>query len=489
MPAFDQGLVWFRRDLRIADHAALYHALTQCRRVLCLFVFDSDILHDLPDSDRRVAFIHAALHELDERLGEAGSALIVRHGQALEMVLDTARRAPVQAVFANRDYEPATLARDHAVGDALAAHGIALFTFKDQVIFEQDEVLSAQNEPYTVYSPYKRKWLSQAGPAAFSPYPVEDHLHALTAVPRSLAHKLPPLKKLGFGHAQAPGVPTGERGALVLLDDFVARIGHYAKAREIPSVKGSSLLSVHLRHGTLSIRAAARAAWARLHDHAEAGGAEVWLSELAWRDFFFNVLFHHPRVGQPGAHRAFREEFDRIEWASGKTADAHFKAWCAGQTGYPLVDAAMRQINTTGYMHNRLRMVVASFLCKDLGLDWRLGEAYFERELNDFDLSANNGNWQWAASTGCDAQPYFRIFNPLTQSTRFDAEGTFIRAFVPELARLPAKAIHAPWLAKPEVLQAAGLTLGADYPLPIVDHAVAREQALQRYAAARQRVA
>ena len=249
----------------------------------------------------------------------------------------------------------------------------------------------------------------------------------------------------------------------------------YHETRDFPAIKGPSYLSTHLRFGTVSIRRLAREA----HDRREAGsrGAEVWLSELIWRDFYHQVLHHHPRV----VTGSFKVEYDRIRWDHGKAADALFKAWCEGRTGYPLVDAAMHQINQTGYMHNRLRMVVASFLTKDLGIDWRRGEAYFALHLNDFDLAANNGGWQWAASTGCDAQPYFRIFNPVSQSEKFDTEGKFIRRYVPQLAGLPDKLIHAPWEARPHELQGAGVELGANYPLPIIRHDEARARTLERF--------
>jgi deoxyribodipyrimidine photo-lyase len=258
-----------------------------------------------------------------------------------------------------------------------------------------------------------------------------------------------------------------------LLDEFEHRIDQYDTARNFPAIKGPSYLSVHLRFGTVSIRDLARRAWARAQ--AGSAGAATWLSELIWRDFYQQVLWHHPQV----VERAFRPEYDRITW---ETDDALFSAWCDGRTGYPLVDAAMLQLNRTGYMHNRLRMVVASFLTKDLGIDWRRGERYFARQLNDYDLAANNGGWQWAASTGCDAQPYFRIFNPVSQSEKFDPDGKFITRYLPQLAGFDAKEIHAPWLVPPLRQQQAGCVIGTDYPAPIVDHAQARERTLARYA-------
>jgi deoxyribodipyrimidine photo-lyase len=293
---------------------------------------------------------------------------------------------------------------------------------------------------------------------------------------------VPGLADIGFEPLALPPLLSGgaARGE-ALFQDFLGRMDRYDQQRDFPAVKGPSYLSVHLRFGTVSIRRLAREAWTR----AQAGdaGAAVWLSELIWRDFYHQVMHHHPHV----VTQAFRPEYDRIEWATGPEADAHFEAWCEGRTGYPLVDAAMRQLAQTGYMHNRLRMVTASFLVKDLGLDWRRGEAWFARLLLDFDLAANNGGWQWAASSGCDAQPYFRIFNPVSQSEKFDPEARFIERYVPELAALPPKLRHAPWEAPPLALQAAGVVLGRDYPRPIVRHDEARATTLARYAVVKSR--
>jgi deoxyribodipyrimidine photo-lyase len=507
MSEFTCGLAWFRRDLRAADHAALYHALSRCQRVVCAFIFDTEILDPLPRDDRRVPFIHASVVELDASLRQAGGGLTVLHGIARDLIPALAREIGAEAVFANHDYEPAAVERDQRVGEVLAEQSVAFFTFKDQVIFEKDQVLTGQHRPYTVFTPYKRAWLAALTPDALAPYPVDEHLkslakpldlqadwlqkHSHVAKAGEQTHEdpkgsspsqrrdIPSLSDLGFGDAQPPALPAGSSGAYTLFDDFRDRMDDYARARDFPGVKGPSYLSVHLRFGTISIRALAREA----HQAQRHGskGAETWLSELIWRDFYFQILHHFPRVGMPGDHRAFRPAFDAIEWETGPAADAHFAAWCEGRTGYPLVDAAMRQINASGYMHNRLRMVVASFLVKDLGLDWRRGEAYFEAKLNDFDLAANNGGWQWAASTGCDAQPWFRIFNPVTQSEKFDANGKFIRHYVPEIAALPDKDIHAPWRAKPDTLRSAGISMGSDYPMPIVDHEAARKRTLLRF--------
>jgi deoxyribodipyrimidine photo-lyase len=480
MAEFDCSLVWFRRDLRVADHTALYHALTQSHRVYCMFVFDPAILDGLPAHDRRLPFIHAALAELDANLRAAGGALLVRHAAPVQAIPEMARKLDVQAVYSNHDYEPAAIARDQAVANALEVLDIAFVSYKDQAIFEKNELLTGGGKPYSVFTPYKRAWLQAVTPQALAHRPSEQVLDKLIAPAAELDTGLPTLAQLGFGNAQAPSLPLGELGGLKLFDAFRERMHAYAATRDFPAVKGPSYLSTHLRHGTISIRALARTAYdAQLLGDR---GAETWLSELIWRDFYFGVLYHHPEVAKAGAHMALKPEYDLIEWEIGSTAEARFSAWCDGRTGYPLVDAAMRQINQTGYMHNRLRMVAASFLIKDLGIDWRRGEAYFAEHLNDFDLSANNGGWQWAASSGCDAQPYFRIFNPITQSEKFDAQGKFIRRYVPELARLPDRALHAPWLANPGVLEEAAVVLGVDYPLPIVNHATARKLTLARYA-------
>ena len=478
MQHFDKSLVWFRRDLRNFDHVALHSALVQSRKVYCAFVFDKEILDPLPRQDRRVAFIHASVAELDEALRAAGGGLIVRHTHAVDEIPRLAAELGVDAVFTNHDYEPAAIGRDAAVAARLRAAGRAWLSFKDQVVFERDEVLSQSGKPFSVFTPYKNAWLKMlhaTEESSLQPYPVEPASVQL-ALP---AHGgiLPQLADLGFENA-APMLPTGMSGGQTLFDDFLSRMAHYDRMRDFPAIKGPSYLSVHLRFGTVSIRGLVRRALAEMHTPDGGAGAATWLSELIWRDFYFMILHHHPHV----VDQAFKPEYDAIEWETGGHADALFDAWCAGRTGYPLVDAAMLQINQTGYMHNRLRMITASFLIKDLGIDWRRGERYFAQKLNDYDLAANNGGWQWAASTGCDAQPYFRIFNPVTQSERFDPEGSFIKHYLPALAGLPPKNMHAPWLSSPGTLQSAGIALGKDYPLPVVQHDEARKRTLERYA-------
>jgi deoxyribodipyrimidine photo-lyase len=473
----DKALVWLRRDLRVQDHAALHHALRAARQVWCCFVFDRDILDPLPRADRRVQFIRDSLVGVDAELQALGGGLIVHHGWPHDEIPKLAQTLGVQAVFASHDEEPAALARDAKVRGLLAAQGMALHTYKDHVVLARSEVLTQSGGPFSVFTPYKNAWLKRLTDEDTAELQINKLASALAPRPSKLPG-VPTLQDIGFEPTNLPEIkmPAGPAGGRELLADFLERIDDYGEARNYPAVKGPSYLGTHFRFGTVSIRHCVREALARRK--AGSHGADVWLSELIWREFYHQVLHHHPRV----VTDAFKPVYDRIQWAKGKEANALFAAWCEGRTGYPLVDAAMHQINQTGYMHNRLRMVVASFLTKDLGLDWRKGEAYFALHLNDFDPAANNGGWQWAASSGCDAQPYFRIFNPVSQSEKFDPEGRFIRRYLPQLAALPDKLIHAPWLAKPVDLVAAGVELGKNYPLPVVDHNEARQRTLERYA-------
>ncbi|MEO8004810.1 MAG: deoxyribodipyrimidine photo-lyase, partial [Betaproteobacteria bacterium] len=386
---YEAALVWFRRDLRSYDHAALSHALQDARRVHCVFVFDSEILDALVDrEDRRVEFILASLEELAESLRGLGGALQVLVGRARDLIPEFAHSLGVQAVYANHDYEPQANARDTEVGRRLALQNRSLQTFKDQVVFEKQELLTQAGRPFTVFTPYRNAWLAKLKSAAYAPHAIEPWRTAFAPA----AHvSLPELARIGFRptNLRQMELPTGMSGARQLLREFLQRIDGYAERRNFPGIRGVSYLSVHLRFGTVSIRELVRAAVAR-----DSAGAAAWLSELIWRDFYFSILHHFPQV----VGHAFKPVFDNLRFPN---PDGHFAAWCEGRTGYPLVDAAMRQINQSGYMHNRLRMVAASFLVKDLHVDWRLGEEYFACKLNDFDLAANNGGWQWSASTGC----------------------------------------------------------------------------------------
>ena len=483
---FNTGLVWFRRDLRTDDNAALNAALRCCRQVYCVFVFDRAILEALRRADRRVEFIRESLVELDTRLralsGRPQAGLIVKHGWAAQDIPALARELKADVVFAARDYEPQAIVRDTGVKADLNGHGITMTLVKDHVMYEEQEVLTQTGKPYGVFTPYLRTWLARLEAATPLPQSLIQQDPVLADRPSRYAVPVPTLEHLGFEvtNLQQLHIGTGMSGGEQLLEDFWDRMDDYDQTRNFPSVKGPSYLGVHLRFGTVSIRKLVGIAMQRRLQGS--AGASVWLSELAWRDFYFQILANFPRV----ATDAYKPEYDRIQWEEGEHAQRLFAAWCSGMTGYPLVDAAMAQLNQTGYMHNRLRMVAGSFLVKHLGLNWRWGERYFAEKLNDFDLAANNGGWQWVSSSGCDAQPYFRIFNPITQSEKFDAQGKFIRRYLPQLALLDAKSIHAPWLAKPAALVAAGVLLGQDYPQPVVDHATARAMTLQRYAAIRQ---
>jgi len=495
-PADGRAVVWFRRDLRAADHPALARALREAGRVWCVFVLDRGLLDPLPRADRRVEFIRESLADLDRQLaalaraaGRASVGLIVRHGDPVEEIARVATALDAATVFAHHDDEPASRSRDERVAAALAAEGRRLVTMKDHVIFERDEILTAAGAPYAVFTPYKTAWLKalHARPGALA-------VHATDALAARLAPLQPELRSPWRGGAAVPALdefgfdPTdletvgplpGTRGGEAMLADFLDRIDAYAAERDTPAGNAPSRLGAHLRFGTLSIRRLVALATQRIEGGSL--GAQTWLSELVWREFFAQVLHHHPRV----VDHAFQADRDAIAWETGARADAHFAAWCAGLTGYPFVDAGMRELARTGTMHNRLRMVTASFLTKHLGISWRLGEAWFALLLTDFELSSNNGNWQWAASTGCDAQPWFRIFNPVTQGERFDPRGAYVRRHVPELARLPDALIQAPWRAGPVDLAAAGVVLGRDYPEPIVDHDAARERTLARFGAGR----
>ena len=484
-----KALVWLRRDLRLYDNAALHHALKECSQVWLTFIFDTDILDPLhiaaKDSkvdgdlthDRRVDFIWQGLKQIDDELRALGGGLIVRVGKPTELIPKIAKELGVNIVYTNHDYEPSAIARDLQVQKDLEKQGIQFESFKDQVIFEKKEILTNSNTVFSVFTPYKNSWLKNLQEKDLAPYPCNAKSGQFAPIPKKMDLAFPTLESMGFCPTGIEAyLPPGSKGGQDFLEDFLHRIDQYQVGRDFPAIKGVSYLSTHLRFGMLSIRGLAREAHRRMLNGSM--GATIWLSELIWRDFYFMILANHPRLSEG---KSFKPDYDNIAWESGSNAKKLFAAWCEGRTGYPLIDAAMHQLNQTGYMHNRLRMVVASFLTKDLGIDWRWGEAYFAQHLNDFELSSNNGGWQWASSSGCDAQPYFRIFNPITQSEKFDPEGKFIRRYLPQLQKLSNKSIHAPWRAGQIELEVAGLHIGKDYPRPIVDHDEARKKTLVRY--------
>lgn len=424
------NIFWFRRDLRLFDNAGLYQALRSGLPVVPLFIFDRNILDKLDDkSDRRVAFIHQAIDTMQQELNRKESSLECFYGkpeQAFEQLLS---RYKVEKVFINEDYEPYARERDASIEELLNSKGISLLRFKDQVIFAKDEILKNDGTPYTVFTPYSRKWKTALAETGVVGFPSEKMVGQFY---KQAPRDIPRLSLMGFTATGKPFPPKTVNDELILK---------YGEQRDFPARAGTSRLSVHLRFGTVSIR--------QLVDRC-AGLSETYLNELIWRDFYQMILWHFPQVGQG---KAFKIAYDQIEWRKDK---GEFQQWCAGQTGYPIVDAGMRELNATGFMHNRVRMVTASFLSKHLLLDWRLGEAYFAEKLLDFDLAANNGGWQWAAGSGCDAAPYFRIFNPYLQTKRFDPKLEYIRKWVPELD-------------KPE------------YPEPIVQHELARKRCLETY--------
>ena len=463
------ALVWFRRDLRHYDHSALAAALAGHAEVHCAFVFDREILDALGTrADRRVTFIWDSVAELREALESLGGGLHVLHGEARSEIPALARKLRVGAVYANRDYEPDAVARDQAVAAQLREHGIHWRDCKDQVIFELDEVLTRGGEPFSVFTPYRRAWLARLA----APYIAPKSAGPSPGRPAAAHRAMPALESLGFARQELV-LAAGMSGGARAWTAFRQKMASYANDRNFPALQGTSRLSVHLRFGTVSIRELVRYA-ATL----PGGDAAAWLSELIWREFFFAVLSARPDV----VRQCYRREFDALAWDDDP---AHWTAWCSGRTGYPLVDAAMRELAAQGTMHNRLRMVTASFLTKDLGIDWRRGERWFAAQLLDYDLAANNGGWQWSASTGCDAQPWFRVFNPVIQSRRFDPSGHYIRTWLPELAQVPDERVHAPWEMTPLEQEAADCRVGRDYPGPIVNHDAARRRTLARFGAIR----
>ena len=419
------SLFWFRRDLRLHDNHGLYQALTQSESVLPVFIFDKDILEGLKDkADKRVAFIHKALSEINDTLKANGSSLYVLHNTPLEAFKKLTKEFDIKAVYTNHDYEPYAIKRDADVEAFLKSDNISFHTFKDQVIFEKAEVVKADGSPYTIFTPFSKIWKEKYAADKKVRYPSEKHLSNLY---KTKPQSFPTLRQLGFEpiHLDIPPM-TPDKNI----------IQHYDETRNLPYVDGTSRMSVHLRFGTVSVRelAAMASKW-----------NDQWLNELIWREFFMMIIWHFPNV----VTESFKAKYDRIPWRNNET---EFKKWCSGETGYPMVDAGMREMNETGLMHNRVRMVVASFLTKHLLIDWRWGEAYFAEKLLDYELSSNNGNWQWCAGCGCDAAPYFRIFNPTEQQKKFDPGMIYIRKWIKDY--------------KPGYLD------------PIVDHDFARKRVL-----------
>ncbi|MFS4460099.1 cryptochrome/photolyase family protein [Bdellovibrio sp. HCB2-146] len=424
-------LLWLRRDLRLFDNAALFYALKERSAVLPIFIFDTDILSKLDDTtDARVTFIHDHVDSVKSTLQKKKSDLIVRKGKPLEVLKALSKEFSVEAIYTNHDYEPYARKRDEAVAKWAEASGIEFKTFKDQTLFEKDEILTDSRKPYTVYTPYKRKVLANLSPFYVKSYPVDLYESSYAKI--KSPEKMISLSDIGF-----------QKSSIVLPDDEISTkvLKKYAEDRDYPYLdKGTTRIGVHLRFGTVSIRELAREG----QKHSE-----TWLSELIWRDFFMQILWHYPQVET----QSFRPEYDKIKWRDSKK---DFERWSQGMTGYPLVDAGMRELNATGFMHNRVRMVTASFLCKHLLIHWYEGERYFAKKLLDFDLAANNGNWQWAAGSGCDAAPYFRIFNPTAQADKFDPDSKYIKKWVPEIGT-------------------------AQYPKPIIQHEEARGRCLQAF--------
>lgn len=433
------ALFWFRRDLRLDDNTGLYHALKSGMPVLPIFIFDTNILDELQDrNDARVTFIHREIVRLSEELKKVGSTLLVLHGNPLSLWPSLIEKYAPQAVFANADYEPYARERDTAVQQLLAKHHIPFYTYKDHVIFEKDEVVKENGQPYTVFTPYSKAWkqklnLSDAAqvPTAFQSFPSENYTGNFV---KMAWQPVPSLQDLGFEPSDIAFPPKSVPQKIII---------QYDKNRNYPGLDATSKLGVHFRFGTISIRHKARKALQLNH---------TYLNELIWREFYSMILWHFPHV----VGHAFKPNYDLIRW---RNNEEEFQRWCEGKTGFPLVDAGMRQLKATGYMHNRVRMVAASFLTKDLLIDWRWGEAWFARYLLDFELASNNGGWQWAAGSGTDAAPYFRVFNPTLQLQKFDPQLTYVKKWVPEYGT-------------------------PEYPKPMVDHEEARIRCLEAYQSA-----
>lgn len=474
-----RAIWWIRRDLRLEDNTALDAALAHADEVIPLFILDDRLLVSARLSGPRVAWMLDGLSALDADLRRRGSSLVVRRGDPARELLAICADAEASAIFLNRDYSPFAARRDRAVMDALSAAGYHVNTFKDAVLHEADEVLTPRGTPYGVYTPYRKAWLALPKPIARPP-----RLRHGAFVPAGVIASLPipSPAALDATPAGSPAVPAGAEHAKRRLDAFIAGpISSYAARRDRLDLDGTSVLSPYLRWGMLSPRQcywAAERALASAPDESSRRGVAAWIGELVWREFFSQLLATHP----DSIRRNLRSDYDGLAW---ENRSDWLAAWTEGRTGYPIVDAAMRQLNATGWAPNRARLIVASFLCKDLLIDWRLGTAVFMRLLLDGDVANNVGNWQWTAGVGADAAPYFRVFNPTTQGQRYDPNGAYIHRWVPELAHVPPALIHTPERMTPEEQRQAGCVLGDDYPLPIVDHAAQRRRVLALYAAAR----
>lgn len=424
------NIFWFRRDLRIEDNTALFHALQSEHPILPIFIFDSAILEKLENKvDARVQFIHDSLLDIQTKLVAIGSSLEVLHGTPIEVFKILLTKYSIEKIFTNNDYEPYATERDITVKNLLEKNNATFISYKDHVIFEKEDVVKDDGKPYTVFTPFSRKWKAALKEDDLKLYETEKYFNHFL---KTAAKEIPSLKKIGFTKTTQTFPSKSVEAELVKK---------YSVQRNTPSIHGTSHLGLHLRFGTISIR--------RLAKYSR-NLSETFLNELIWRDFYHMILWHFPHVGKG---KAFKPAYDFIQW---RDDEASYKKWCAGQTGYPIVDAGMRELNETGFMHNRVRMIVASFLCKHLLIDWRLGEAYFAEKLLDFDFAANNGGWQWAAGSGCDAAPYFRIFNPYLQTKKFDPDLKYIKKWVPEFEEF-------------------------SYPKPIVEHTFARDRCLKVY--------
>lgn len=471
-----RGIVWFRRDLRLSDQPALTAACGECDEVIPLFVFDEPLLQSHVFGPACVSFMLGCLQDVAASLAHRGITLQWRHGEPVEAIVQVVRAWKADVVYWNRDYEPGAIERDRLVQQQLAQIGVIVRTYKDHVVFEAEEVRSATGEPMQRYSAYRARWWTKWQAAHPTALPVPRLLTAEKAASLLIPPPLPSASDLGYEPATL-SIEPGERSAQKRLRRFVEGPIHaYITGRNRLAVDGSSILSPHFRFGTLSARTAVHAALASLAQGRRVSRPDVftWIDELIWREFFQQVLAAFPHV----IDGPFRQVPTPAPRASGTERHRLYQAWCEGKTGFPIVDAGMRQLNHTGWMHNRVRMIVASFLVKDLRIDWQSGERYFMQHLIDADVAANNGNWQWCASTGTDAMQGYRIFNPLMQSKKFDANGEYIRRYVQELAKVPLAAIHEPHTMTVEDQERSSCRIGLDYPLPIVDHQRARQEYL-----------